>query len=197
MMQVCTSPQDKRDSWDAKFDDNEAYVSSLIECQIKLLLREAHLYVSKELGESITNLVNITVIGQRKVQAKTHIAVGKLSLAPVSSYVSLGEEDSNNALNLGDMCVVRGKELRAHVLPHTKVANAKDPNVQDFFRAVLVRARNEQPRHREYGVPCIRLHRARAGLAQRRLPHPNHEQHEAAEAWRRLVLLSQERDQCP
>ena len=102
-MQVCTSHQDKRDSWDASFDNNEAYVSSLVECQIKLVLREAHLRISSELPEPITNMVSITVGGQRKVQAKTNISVGKLSLVPVSSYVSLAEKDSNSAMNLGEM----------------------------------------------------------------------------------------------
>ena len=132
-MQVCTSHQDKRDSWDAKFDDNEAYVSSLIECQIKLLLREAHLRISSDLPEPITNMVSITVAGQRKVQAKKAISAGKLSLVPVSSYVNLAENNSNNALNLGNMCSVRGKDLCAHIAPHTKVANDKDAKVQDFF----------------------------------------------------------------
>ena len=88
-MQVCTSHQDKRDSWDASFDNNEAYVSSLVECQIKLVLREAHLRISSELPEPITNMVSITVAGHRKVQAKTNISVGKLSLVLVSSYVNL------------------------------------------------------------------------------------------------------------
>ena len=132
-MQVCTSHQDKRDSWDASFDNNEAYVSSLVECQIKLVLREAHLRISSELPEPITNMVSITVAGHRKVQAKTNIAVGKLSLVPVSSYVNLPEGNSNNALNLGHMCSVRGKDFCAHVLPHTKVANDKDSKSQDFF----------------------------------------------------------------
>ena len=132
-MQVCTSHQDKRDSWDASFDNNEAYVSSLVECQIKLVLREAHLRISSELPEPITNMVSITVAGQRKVQAKTNIAVGKLSLVPVSSYVNLSEDNSNSALNLGHMCSVRGKDLCAHIMPHTKVANAKDSKSQDFF----------------------------------------------------------------
>ena len=132
-MQVCTSHQDKRDSWNASFDDNGAYVSSLVECQIKLLLREAHLRISSELPEPITNMVSITVAGQRKVQAKTNIDVGKLSLVPVSSYVNLAEGNPNNALNLGHMCSSRSKDLCAHVLPHTKVANAKDSKSQDFF----------------------------------------------------------------
>ena len=114
-MQVCTSHQDKRGSWGAKFDDNEAYVSSLVECQIKLVLREAHLRISSDLPEPITNMVSITVAGQRKVQAKKDISVGKLSLVPVSSYVNLAENSSNNTLNLGHMCSVRGQGLvRAH-----------------------------------------------------------------------------------
>ena len=133
MMLVCTSPQDKRDSWDATFDNNEAYVSTLIECQIKLLLREAHLCISESMDESITSLLTITASGQREVEAKTNIGVGKLAFVPVSSYVNVQEGTSNNALSLGEVCVVQGKQLRAHIHPHHKLANAKDPKIQDVI----------------------------------------------------------------
>jgi hypothetical protein len=121
-----------RNDWDVVHDEHKAYTQQLVEAQIRLILRNAHVQECKN-GTPILQNLQLLVHPVKKVIVLQPIATRQLRLVPVSGFVTCGEKVPPTAVDLGHMCDIGGTPMRAYISAHHRVAKKGEKEAQDWF----------------------------------------------------------------